>query len=208
MRAPGTSWPGSPPADPVPDGAVPRRSTPGPPAFSPCVSPRALVCRRGGALLLCAWGRRGRLCDRNDEQGPRLRACRLPRGATSGRLVRHSLPRGSRHLFREGRRRREVRETAKAKLLLQQEAARVFLSVALRPEGATSVAHVPLPARGPQPGADQEGGPPRGALLPGLPLEAAVSPVGGDNTVKPHVELLRPAVAHGVAQPVWAVGEP
>ena len=126
----------------------------------------------------------------------------------SGRPARPLLPRGSRHLFREGRRRREVREAPVAALLFEQEAAHVLSGVPLRCEGAASVADLLFPSRVPHPGPDPEGGTPRGAHLPSLPLEAAV-PALEDTTRWSHMlYFFRPAVALGIPTPEWAVGEP
>ena len=97
-----------------------------------------------------------------------------------------------------------------APLLLQEKAAGVLLGVALGAVEATRVAHVPLPALAPRgvPRQDAEGGPPRDAHLPALPLEAALPLVAGDDQVQPHVQLLRPRIAVGVTRAEWVVLKP
>ena len=167
----------------------------------------------GGVLLQV--GRKaggGRRCLRhgNDDLGPGPRASRLPRVALSSWLARHSLYRGFRHLSKARRRRREVREAVQASLLLQEEAAGVLLGVALGTGGRTRVAHLPLPDLAPAelPRQDAEGGLPRGAHVPAIPQEAALPLVAGDDGVQPHVQLLRPRIAVGVARAERVVLKP
>ena len=136
---------------------------------------------------------------------------RLPGTTAGGRPGCHPLSKGMRHLSKEGRRRREVREPAQSPLLLQQEAAGVLLGIALGAKGAARVGHLMLPVLATlrvAPRQDPEGSLPEAALLGGVPAKPAVPLLGGVDVRRPHVHLLRPAVALGIARPVQAMLEP
>ena len=182
MRATGLSEPGSPAASPVPDGPAP----PWPSAGASAPPSRGCLSTPGSAAG------EGRGVSRWRPR-PRPHGSRLPGTTAGGRLGRHPPSRGMRHLSREGRRRREVRESAQTPLLLQQEAASVLPGIALGAEEVARVGHLALPRLAtPQvgPRQDPKGSPPEAALLGSVLAKPAVPLLEGDDECRPHVHLL------------------
>ena len=129
---------------------------------------------------------RGALAMGTTFRSPSLTGPACPAPPQRRGLSRDPLSRGMLHLSKEGRRRREVRESAQTPLLLQQEAAGVLLGIALGAEAIARVSHLAPKARD---AANRASAGSEAALLGSVPAKPAVPLLVGDDECSPHVHL-------------------